>query len=83
MKKIFRKVSMFLLMMSIPVSLSLTSCTEDSKFDSDSNTVPGSDTIPESKEKYNIILITTDQEAYMPTFPQESNYEASICIRAE
>ena len=49
MKKIFRKVSMFLLMMSMPVSIALTACCEEST------------TAPESKEKYNIIFITTDQ----------------------
>ena len=61
---------MFLLMMSMPVSIALTGCSEETK------------TIPESKEKYNIILITTDQEAYMPTFPQESNYAARERLRS-
>lgn len=69
MKKIYRKVSMFLLMTSIPVSMMLTGCCEKST------------TEPESKEKYNIIFITTDQEAYMPSFPQESNYEARERLR--
>ena len=61
---------MFLLMMSMPVSIALTGCCEEST------------TAPESKEKYNIIFITTDQEAYMPTFPQESNYAARERLRS-
>lgn len=71
MKKNYWSVSKFLLLLSIPIGLMFTGCKEDE----------GGYDEPSTEENYNIIFITTDQEAYMPTFPQESNYEARERLR--
>ena len=70
MKKKYWSVSRLLLLLSIPMGLMLASC-EDS----------GNAKRPSDREKYNIVFITTDQEAYMPSYPKESNYEARERLR--
>lgn len=72
MKKNYRSVKSFLFFASIAAYLPLTSCNGGSNQTNNDALVDG---------KYNVIFITTDQEAYMASYPSESNYEARERLR--